>query len=372
MKAPTVGQIVTLIEEIIPLSIGMAGDPLGLQCGDPAAQVKKIMYALDAGLEVVHQAVGKGVDLLVSHHPMIFEPLDHRAITGTKGKPLVTAVKGSLSVYSVHTNLDASPVGINVELARLAGLQDTKVLSGTGSDGFKVVAFVPAGSLEKVRDAAFHAGAGHIGSYSHCSFATRGVGTFFGEDASGPARGEAGRFEEADEFRLELIVKGDVLATVLKSIRRTHPYEEPALDAYPLESAESSTGMGLVGTLEGKTSVGEIASRLKSALKVDTARLVGTRGRKVKTVAVCAGSGSSLLGAAVSAGAQLFITGDMKYHDARSARDMGITVLDMGHFAPERYGLRRFASLLDSRIAQSGWRIDSTFARESDPFVSLS
>jgi dinuclear metal center YbgI/SA1388 family protein len=371
MKAPTVKQIIKAIEELAPPSIAMAGDPVGLQCGDPAAPVKKLMYALDAGTAVVGQAVGSGADLLVTHHPMIFEPLDHHAVTGAGGKPLVMALKGGLSVYSAHTNLDASPWGINVELARLTGLQDTEVLSETGPDRFKVVAFVPRGSLEKVRGAAFAAGAGRIGSYSRCSFVGQGIGTFFGEDGSNPVLGTAGRLEEVSEARLELVVEGDVLSSVIKAMRGAHPYEEPAMDVYPLLPAGSSTGLGLVGVLAAKTAVGEIASRLKRALRIESVRLVGTPGRKVKAVAVCAGSGSGLLGAASAAGAQLFVTGDMKYHDARNAQDMGIAVLDIGHFAPEKYGLRRFASLLDRQIAQSGWRIDSAFARESDPFVLL-
>jgi dinuclear metal center YbgI/SA1388 family protein len=371
MKAPTVKQIIKAVEEIAPPSIAIAGDPVGLQCGDPAAPVKKLMYALDAGTAVVGQAVGSGADLLVTHHPMIFEPLDHHALTGSAGKPLVMAVKGNLSVYSVHTNLDASPRGINVELARLTGLQNTVVLSETGPDRFKVVAFVPRGFLEKVRTAAFAAGAGRLGPYSRCSFVVQGTGTFFGEDGSEPALGTTGRFEEVPEARLELVVEGDMLSPVLKAMREAHPYEEPAVEVYPLLPAESSTGLGLVGVLDVRTAVGEIASRLKRALRIESVRLVGTPGRKVKMVAVCAGSGSGLLEAVSAAGAQLFVTGDMKYHDARNAQDMGITVLDIGHFAPEKYGLRCFASLLDRQISQSGWRIESAFARESDPFVLL-
>jgi putative NIF3 family GTP cyclohydrolase 1 type 2 len=181
----------------------------------------------------------------------------------------------------------------------------------------------------------------------------------------------AGRFEGVPEIRLEVVVEGDVLSPVLKAMRRVHPYEEPAVEVYPLLPAGSSTGLGLVGVLAVRTAVNEIVSRLKKALRIESVRLVGTPGRKVKTVAVCAGSGSGLLGAVSAAGAQLFVTGDMKYHDARNAQDMGITVLDVGHFAPEKYGLRRFASLLGHQIAQSGWRIESAFARESDPFVFL-
>ena len=148
------------------------------------------------------QAVKKEADLLISHHPMIFEPLDHHAIAGPRGRPVVMALRGELAVYSAHTNLDASPRGINAHLARLVDLQEPKLLSTTGPDKFKVVVFVPERSLKKVRTAAFDAGAGGIGLYSRCSFSAPGTGTFFGEDGSNPVLGKTGRHEEVPELRL--------------------------------------------------------------------------------------------------------------------------------------------------------------------------
>jgi hypothetical protein len=261
---------------------------------------------------------------------------------------------------------------MNAELARLVNLQEPTLLSNTGPERFKVVVFVPEGSLDKVRNAAFSAGAGTIGPYSRCSFSTAGTGTFFGEGGSSPVLGEAGRMEEVAELRLELLVDSGSLAKVLSAVRIAHPYEEPAVDAYPVQFSGSTTGLGLVGELPGKSvPVKQVAENLRSALGIDGVRLVGTPGRKVKSVAVCAGSGVSLMGAAVSAGAQLFITGDVKYHEARNAQESGLTLLDIGHFAPERYGMKRFASILGRRIAQSGWQVESTFARESDPFAFL-
>jgi dinuclear metal center YbgI/SA1388 family protein len=371
MKAPTVKQLTALIEEIAPVSIAMPGDPVGLQCGDPAGIVKRVMYSLDAGMDVVGQAVKKGADLLVSHHPMIFEPLDHHAVTGNAGAPVVVALRGGLAVYCAHTNLDASPRGINAHLARLVDLQEPKLLSTTGPDRFKVVVFIPGRSLQKVRAAAFGAGAGHIGSYSNCSFSTSGTGTFFGEDGSSPVVGETGRLEEVPELKLELLVDSDTLAPVLGALRGAHPYEEAAIDVYPLAQTGGYSGLGLVGNLPEKATVRQVVAGLKSALKIGAVRVVGAPGRQVRKVAVCAGSGSSLLGAAASAGAQLFITGDLKYHEARSAQELGIVLLDIGHFAPERYGMKRFATLLGRHMTLNGWQVESTFARESDPFVFL-
>jgi len=371
MKAPTVKQIAAIIEEIAPPSIAMDGDPVGLQCGDPTAVVKRVMCSLDAGTDVVGQAIKKGADLLISHHPMIFEPLDHRAVTGARGRHVVMALKAGLAVYSAHTNLDAAPDGINSELARLANLQEVKLLSTTGPEKFKIVIFVPERSLNKVRTAAFDAGAGEIGHYSRCSFSAPGTGTFFGEDGSTPTLGKRGHHEEVSELRLELLVNGDTLAPVLAAARGAHPYEEAAVDVYPLAQQGGVTGLGLVGNLSQRTTVRQVADGLRAALKIGAVRVVGAPGRQVRKVAVCAGSGSSLLEAAASAGAQLFVTGDLKYHEARSAQELGLTLLDIGHFAPERYGMKRFASLLDRQMVRNGWQVESTFARESDPFVLL-
>ena len=371
MAAPTVTQIAGLIEEIAPPSIAMIGDPVGLQCGDPSTPVKKVMYSLDAGTDVVSQAVRKGADLLISHHPMIFKPLDHRAVTGTDGRALVMSIQAGLAVYSAHTNLDASGQGINVEMAGLLGLKNTRLLSPTGPDRFKVVVFVPERSLEKVRTSAFNAGAGQIGDYSSCSFSTPGTGTFFGEEGSRPVLGKAGQLEQVSELRLELVAAADILAGVLEAIRASHPYEEPAMDVYPLARSVATTGLGLVGVLPKSSPVGDVADSLRSSLSLEGMRLVGKAGRKVSKVAVCAGSGASLIEMAASSGAQLFVTGDIKYHEAKNAQELGITLLDVGHFAPEKYGMKRFASLFGRQMGQNGWQVESTFARESDPFVFL-
>lgn len=371
-KVQTVKEIIGIIEEIAPVDLALPEDPVGLQWGVPDQPVKRIMVSLDATLETVEQAVDLKTDLLVTHHPLLFEPLTPENILGSGGKILARAILGGLSIYSAHTNLDASPQGINTSLADLLDLRHRTFLQASDHQSFKVVVFVPREALDGVRSAAFEAGAGRIGDYSGCSFAVGGVGTFHPEADADPFIGRAGQDEKVSEARLEIAVPSKALGAVLAGVREAHPYEEPAIDVYPTMADTVVTGLGIAGTLPRRLTVGQVAKKAGSSLKAGTMRLVGKKGVWVKKVAVCAGSGASLLKIAVAAGAQLYITGDMKYHDAREAEGAGIQVLDVGHFAPERYGMARFGALLENRLAGQGFSVQLFYAKESDPFVPVS
>ena len=234
-----------------------------------------------------------------------------------------------------------------------------------------MVVTVPKRHLEKVRAAAFQAGAGRIGNYSGCSFTVEGVGTFRPGEGTEPSVGTVGSDEKIQESRLELTAAPGTLSAVLSGIRSAHPYEEPAIDVYPTASPDPGGGYGIVGTLPRRTTVGQLASALSLALKPASMRLVGKKGSSVKNVAVCAGSGASLLEAAVASGAQLYITGDLKYHDARKAEEAGINVLDAGHFTPEKYGFDLFGKLLAERFSRRGLKVEIGYAKEKDPFLPV-
>jgi dinuclear metal center YbgI/SA1388 family protein len=368
---PTVKQIIQNIEEIAPKALALPGDPVGLQCGEPDRPVKRLMVSLDATLETVAQAVEYKADLLVTHHPLLFEPLTRENMLGSPGKTLAQAIRENLTVYSAHTNLDASPHGINASFANALDLRESEVLQARGPESFKIVVFVPREKLEQVRSAAFKAGAGQVGDYSGCSFVVEGVGTFHPEEGASPTTGRIKRDEKVQEARLEIPVQSDVMGAVLAAVWKAHPYEEPAIDVYPLSASAYGTGFGIAGTLPRRSTVGQVAARVASTLRTNSLRLVGKKGGRIKNVAVCAGSGASLLNAAVAAGAQLYITGDLKYHDARKAEDAGIHVLDVGHFAPERYGLLRFGNLLERKLAGQGLKVQFSYAKERDPFMPL-
>jgi len=370
-KVSTVKQIIKIIEEIAPKVLALPGDPVGLQCGEPDKPVSRLMMSLDATLETVTQAAELKADLLVTHHPLLFEPLTQENILGPAARTLVQAIREDLAVYSAHTNLDASSEGINDSFAGLLNLGERRILQSSGPEPFKVVVFVPGEQLERVRSAAFRAGGGQVGGYSGCSFAVEGVGTFHPGEGTSPATGQPGRDEKVQETRFEISVGSEVLGEVLAAVRAVHPYEEPAIDVYRAITSTSGTGFGIAGVLPQQATVGQVAARVSSALKAGSMRLVGKKSKKVKNIAVCAGSGASLLDAAVAAGAQLFITGDVKYHDARKAEESGISVLDVGHFSPEKYGFNRFGKLLEKRFAGHGLKMQVSYAKERDPFVPV-
>ena len=259
-KIPNVNQVITIIEELAPRTLALPGDPVGLQYGEPEQPVKRLMMSLDATLRTVDQAARFQADLLVTHHPLLFEPITRDNILGSAGQALTRAVKDGLSIYSAHTNLDASPGGINDTLADLLEIKEKRILQETGPGLHKLVVFVPPQKLEKIRSCAFKAGAGHIGDYSGCSFTVEGTGTFLPGKGASPAIGQPGKDEKLDEVRLEVTVTEESLDPVLSELRRAHPYEEPVIDIYPLLSGARKTGLGISGVLPARSTVGSCLS----------------------------------------------------------------------------------------------------------------
>ena len=367
----SVKQIIEHIEKIAPPDMALPEDPSGFQIGDRNREVDKIMVALDASYQTVRQAVGARAGLLVSHHPLIYRPLSLIDLGTETGKTVALCLEGEVAVYSAHTSLDASPGGINASLADTLGLVDRQALAGSGRDRVKLVTFVPAGSAEEVRQALFQAGGGRVGAYSSCSFAAAGEGTFFGDAGTDPAIGRSGVLEKVPELRLEVVIDRVDLDPAVSSLRSSHPYEEVAVDLYPLVNYGGGHGMGVVGNLPSSVPAVELAGRLREVLGFENIRVAGDIDRVVGRVALCAGSGASLLGAALASGADIYITGDLKYHEAREAEEAGFCVLDIGHFAPERFGMEVFARTLGDVLMGSGLEVELEIASEWDPFRSV-
>ena len=354
-----------------PGETALPEDPVGLQCGDTMRPAGKVMLALDASVSTVKQALASGADLLVTHHPLLFEALGPGNIHSPSGEAFVKAVQGGLAVFSAHTNLDASPEGINASLADIVGLKEREVLHPTGPGLYKVVVFMPPSFLETIRGAIFQAGGGRIGPYSDCSFATRGEGTFLGNETTRPVIGSRGQREAVGETRLEVQVPEERLAGVLEAVKKAHPYEVPVIDVSPLKGKPQGVGIGVVGLLPSAKSLGDIAVQVKDALRQKAVRIVGSPGRKVRKVAVCGGSGGSLLPSVYLAGAQLYISGDIKFHEARSAQERNLSILDVGHFAPERYGMLRLGERIVGEFKKRGWDVPLLYAKEKDPFTTI-
>lgn len=322
-------------ERWAPQGVAWERDNPGLQVGNMETRVRGILVALDPEESVVEEAARRGANLLITHHPLLFHPL-RRVDQGERAGRCITALlRRRVALYSAHTNVDWSPGGTNTALARELGIADPVPLRTPFRRETKVVTFVPEGQVRRVAEAMAAQGAGRIGNYSECSFRLSGRGTFRGNRRSAPAVGRRGNLEEVEETRLEMVVPEHRVRDVLDALRRTHPYEEPACDVYPLATPTADFGMGLVGHLKGSLTVRRFLSRIRTRISVRRIRYSPGAGSMIRSVALCGGSGSELLEDAVRAGADAFVTADVPYHRFREAEGR-IVLVDAGHYETER------------------------------------
>ncbi|OFW68961.1 MAG: Nif3-like dinuclear metal center hexameric protein [Actinobacteria bacterium RBG_19FT_COMBO_54_7] len=288
----------------------------------------------------------------------MFRPL-HRLITDDPiGSILQEAIRSGIAIFAAHTNLDASPIGVNAVLAEIFGLENQEPLERLpGSEVFKLVTFLPAEHLAKVSAALFQSGAGVIGDYTGCSFRVEGTGTFTPGSRSHPVYGEAGKPNDVPEVRLEVVAEEHVLNDAIQALVSAHPYEEPAYDVYPLVLG-TSAGMGRVGDLPEAVNLGELVRGCSKKLGNRAVRFTGDSGRMIGRVALCSGSGAKLASKALQSGAQALITGDVGYHESMNAAAMGLAIIDAGHYHTERPVIARLASLLAEKAEQAGLEIE--------------
>ena len=351
-----VAQITEAVERIAPVSLAEEWDNCGLQAGDPEAEANRVLVALTPLPEVFDEAEEKGADFLLFHHPLIFGPLKKVVTSSYPGTLLARAIRNGLAVYAAHTSYDAAPAGVSVALARALGLGGPlRVLSSRGALR-KLVVFVPEENVDAVAKALAGTGAGVIGDYTECTFRTRGTGTFRGGDETNPYLGEKGRLEEVEEVRMETVVPAHALRQAVGAATAAHPYEEMALDVYPVEGSPEGCGYGRLGTLRDPLTAGELREHVSESLGFPS-RLVADAGRRIEAVAVLGGSGGSFIAEAATSGAHAFVTGDVDYHDALLAESLGLTVIDAGHAATELPALEplalRLAELVDVPVEVS-------------------
>jgi dinuclear metal center YbgI/SA1388 family protein len=351
---PTVADLAAALEAIAPTRHAEPWDNVGLLVGDPAQPLTRVMLTIDYTPDVAAEAADAGCDAVVAYHPPIFKPLLSRVTAGGATRLIYDAIARSVAIYSPHTALDVAPGGTNDVLADAVGMvaegrRPLKVTEGKATR-CKLVTFAPESALEKVSEALFAAGAGRIGDYSRCSFRTQGTGTFFGEEGTNPAVGESGRLETAPEVKIETVVPLAKVEAVVQALRDSHPYEEPAFDLVTLAAAPEGLGIGRVGELEKPTPRGAVVDRLKRELELDHLLVAGPTDGDASRVAVCAGACGDLLDAAIAAGAQVYVTGEMRHHDALAAARAGVTVVCTLHSNSERATLKQLASLLTERL----------------------
>lgn len=346
-----VSDVLGAVEGLAPPALAEEWDNVGLQVGDPKAEVRRVLVALTPLPEVFEEAKELGADLLLFHHPLLFRPLRRLDPSLYPGDLVTRAVRGGLAVLAAHTNYDAAPNGVSVALAqalRLSGAH--RVVAPRGSMS-KIVVFVPEESVEGVADALAGGGAGEIGLYTRCTFRTPGTGTFFGGEGSDPRLGEKGRLERVEEIRLETVVPAHLARGAAAAARAAHPYEEPALDVYPVEGRPQGCGYGRVGLLPRPLAAEALREHVSGRLGFE-ARLVadGRPGREIENVAVLGGSGGSFVRQAAAAGAEAYVTGDLDYHDALLAESLGLVAIDAGHAATELPSLAPLAERLAEQL----------------------
>jgi dinuclear metal center YbgI/SA1388 family protein len=361
----TVAGIVDFLERFAPLHLAADWDNVGLLLGDRGAAVERIMTCLTVTPEVAAEAVKAKVQLLVTHHPVLFRGVKRLTTANHEGRMLLSLIQAGLSVYSPHTAFDNTTDGINDALARQLGLTDVVPLRRREAPGqCKVVVFVPDADLARVSDAMFAAGAGHIGQYSECSFRLGGTGTFFGSEAAKPTVGQKGRREEVSEWRLEVVCPAAAVSNVVAALRKAHSYEEPAYDVYPLQPVRSALGDGRVGRLPRAMPLDKLARTVKTSLGAGKVQVVGEADRPVERVAIVCGAGGEMLSDVFRVRADVFLTGEMRFHDYLSAQAQGLALCLAGHYATERFGIEKLSARL-----QEQWPELQVWAsrRERDP-----
>lgn len=350
--------IINFIEQLAPRSLAEEWDNVGLQIGDRTQEISSILVALDLEPQVVEEALALGTNLIITHHPVIFKPLNNIRADLPQGKMILDIIKNNISVYCAHTNLDSAGQGVNQVLAELLLLKDIKVLNPDKFENLcKLVFYVPDTHLEPVRSAITAAGAGWIGNYSDCTFSVKGTGTFKATQGCSPFIGEVGILEQTSEFRLETIVAEKQVDKVVKAAINAHPYEEVAYDVYPLANRVNQLGLGRVGELPEPVSLEGFMDIVKNSLNISTIKYTGDSKAFVQKIAVCGGSGASFIHKSVFSGVDVLLTGDVKYHEAQEAKALGLNLVDAGHFATEYPIVMKLADMLSNHCSGEGYGI---------------
>ena len=368
-KTVRVQDISGLINGLYPQSLAEDWDNVGLLLGDATSIVDRVLVCLDVEEQAIARAEEIGAQLVISHHPLIYRPLKKITPQDESGRTIFRALRQGIAVISAHTNLDRAKNGLNDWLAARVGIQNTTPLEQSIADLLKLVVFVPFGHEEMVKDALFSVGAGEIGDYDRVSFQGVGQGGFRCGAQTTPFMGTPGEEEKVEEFRLEMVIPAAITSKVIAKLNKVHPYEEVAFDLYPLVNQRTDVGLGRIGLLAESLSLNEFVAHIKQSLGLETLRVAGQAKGAIRKVAVCGGSGASLISDALRQGADCLVTGDVKYHDAQRARAEGLLLIDAGHFGTEILMVKQISEQLRQAAADRQWLLEIIeMTGEVDPF----
>ena len=342
-------EIIALLEEMAPLSYAEDFDNVGLLTGNNNDEATGVLVCHDALENVIDEAIAKKCNMVVCFHPILFSGL--KKITGKSyvERAVIKAIKNDIAIYAVHTALDNHRQGVNKIFCDALGLKNTKILVPKENYIKKLITFTIPENVEKLRTALFDAGAGSIGNYENCSFSSQGLGTYQGNEFSNPEIGEPGEFVEAREIKIEVTFEKHLESRILKALFTNHVYEEVAYEIYNLQNAHQNIGLGMVGELEHPMDEKAFLEFVKDKMKAEGIRHSDFTGKLVKKIAVLGGSGSFAIKNAISAGADAYLTADLKYHQFYEAEGK-LLLADIGHFESERYTKNYIVDYLTKKI----------------------
>ena len=346
----TVQDVCSAVDALAPPGLAFEGDRIGLLIGSPNAQVTRVLVTLTVDRQAFQKAHRLGAELIVAHHPIIYQPLAALRTDDPDTRLCLDLANAGIACFAAHTNLDVAPGGVNTVLAERLGLTDTSpLLPAPGANQVKLVTFVPESHLPAVRTAICEHGAGVIGDYTHCTFSAPGVGTFLPGEKARPFSGGKCAVNEEPEQRFEVLVTRARLSEVLAALKQAHPYEEVAHDIVQLENRDPDIGLGRRAVLPRATTLGAFARHVQAALKVPHVRMVGPSKQRVKAVGVLGGAGGSEVHA-MPGGLDVLVTGDLGYHDALAAQSRGLGVVDAGHSGTEKWVVPGLAKYLRGKF----------------------
>jgi dinuclear metal center YbgI/SA1388 family protein len=341
--------IITEIEKFAPLAYQESYDNCGLLTGNKEQEISGAILCLDCTEAVVAEAIQKKCNLIIAHHPIIFDGLKKLNGNNYVERTIIKAIQNNIAIYACHTNLDNVKLGVNKKIANKLGLVNTQILAPKKSLLKKLVTFVPATHLALVQESLFNAGAGNIGNYDSCSFVLEGTGSFRGNENSNPFIGEKGKLSLEKETRLELIFETINESQIISALKQNHPYEEVAYDIYQLENTYQNIGSGMVGELETPVPEIEFLERLKSVFLLKLIKHTPLLNKSIKKVALCGGSGSFLLKNAINSKSDIYISSDFKYHEFFDAENH-ILIADIGHYESEQFTPEIFYEIISNKF----------------------
>ncbi len=331
-----ISEITSYLEQMAPLGLQESYDNSGLIIGHHNQKISKALISLDVTNDTITEAIDSGCNLIIAHHPLIFKSLKKIDTSSPIGSMIRMLIMNDIALYAIHTNLDNILEGVNAKLAEKLGLKHLQILAPKTGLLHKLAVFCPSGYVEKVQQSIFEAGGGHIGNYNSCSFNTAGFGTFKAEDGASPFVGEIDKLHHEEEMKIEVVIPSYLAQKVISAMVDAHPYEEVAYDIYPLNNAQQNIGAGMIGELTEETEIKVFLEIVKKELNATQIRYSKALNKKVKKIAICGGSGSFLINNAYKAGADVFITGDLKYHDFFEHQGE-MTLVDAGHYETEQF-----------------------------------